>query len=167
MDLLMECAMVFERLLPYEYHFVLGRKGKIKEFVLNFDKSDFHHLAGLHKLKDNARLQYGKRSDILDDVLKNKIRTNVVERSVYYKNMQMRLKPLVHLEEFLDTNDMIFQYNEKVNKFSSIKADYILKNQYHSLPIYLFLGERNNSGLQMCRTFFPKESKDYTVGQPQ
>ena len=28
MDLLQECAAGFERLLPYQYHIVAGRKGK-------------------------------------------------------------------------------------------------------------------------------------------
>ena len=142
MDLLMECARSFEQLLLYKYNFTIGRKGKSHQFVLEFDKSDFHHLVGLHKM-------------------------NVIAQSVYYEDMKMRLKPLIHLEEFLDTNNLIFRYNEKVHKFSVIKADYLLESQYQDLPVYLFLGQRNNSGVQMCRTFFPKGLKDYTVGQPQ
>jgi hypothetical protein len=54
MDIIQECAFAFQKLLSYEYHFVIGRKGKMKEFYLNFNKADFHHLVGLHKLKDIA-----------------------------------------------------------------------------------------------------------------
>lgn len=45
MDLLQECATAFDRLLPYEYHFTIGRKGKILTFTLDFDKADFQYLA--------------------------------------------------------------------------------------------------------------------------
>ena len=52
MDLLLKCTTAFKHLLEYRYHFVLGRKGIKREIVLGFDETDFHHLVGLHKLKD-------------------------------------------------------------------------------------------------------------------
>lgn len=64
MDLLQECANAFQRLLVYEYHFIIGRKGQKREFKLSFQESDFHHLAGLHKLKDIAQIQQGMREKI-------------------------------------------------------------------------------------------------------
>lgn len=103
MDLLRECAVAFQRLLGYEYHFVVGRKGQIRE-----------------------------------------------------------------LEMILDDNETVFRYNEKAHKFSLIKADYLLEGQMRLIPVYLFLGKRCNDELiQMCRTFFRKEDKDYTQGQPR
>jgi hypothetical protein len=39
MDIIQECAFAFQKLLSYEYHFVIGRKGKMKEFYLN--KADY------------------------------------------------------------------------------------------------------------------------------
>ena len=65
MDLLQKCAQEFDRLVPYQYHIIIGRKGKTLEFTISFDRADFHHLAGLHKLRDNVRLQTGKRIDII------------------------------------------------------------------------------------------------------
>lgn len=73
MDLLQQCARNFEKLLPYQYHMIVGRKGKTLDFTITFDPADFHHLAGLHKLKDNVRFQTGKRSDILKDILEGKL----------------------------------------------------------------------------------------------
>lgn len=52
MDLLMECASVFKNLMNYQYRFTLGRKGKLKVITLGFSETDFHHLVGLHKLRD-------------------------------------------------------------------------------------------------------------------
>lgn len=76
MDLLLKCAQEFERLLPYQYHITVGRKGQKLEFTISFDRADFHHLAGLHKLKDNIRFQTGKRSDIMLEILNGELTYN-------------------------------------------------------------------------------------------
>lgn len=48
------------------------------------------------------------------------------------------------------------------------KADYLLEGEPNSIPVYLFLGKRNNDVKEeMCRTFFRTGNKDYTEGQPQ
>jgi len=168
MDLLQECARGFQNLLVYEYHFVLGRKGQLRDFYLTFSATDFHHLAGLHKLKDIAQLQQGMREKVFERILKGDISLTLIEKSVYYEQMQGRILPLSDLENMLDDNKMIFRYNEKIHKFSLIKAEYLLKGQANSVPSYLFLGMRNKDEKeQMCRTFFRIKDKDYTEGQPQ
>lgn len=167
MDLLKKCAMAFEHLLGYKYHFVIGRKGVSREFDLTFDKADFHHLIGLHKLRDIAQIQQGMRSKIFDDILSGKITLKLIEKSEFYQEMKMRMEPLLYLEEMLDGDHLIFRYNEKVNKYSVIKADYLLEGNVIKEVVFLFLGERKNSEEQMCRTFFPKQEKDYAQGQPR
>lgn len=168
MDLLKRCATAFQALLNYEYHFIIGRKGKIKEFYLTFCKSDFHHLVGLHKLRDIAQIQQGMREKVFDKILSGEISEAVMKKSSYYEQMETRILPLTSLEEMLDGNNMIFRYNEKVQKFSLIKAEYLLEGQADSIPAFLFLGRRNDDEKeQMCRTFFRIGDKDYTIGQPQ
>lgn len=85
--------------MEYEFHFVIGRKGKLREFRLGFDKADF-------------------------------------EKSSYYGQMSGRIFPLAGLEHFLDDNQMIFRYNEKIQKFSMIKADYLLEGKGNVIPSY-------------------------------
>ena len=168
MDLLKRCALSFQVLLEYEYHFVIGRKGKLREFRLGFDKADFHHLAGLHKLKDIAQIQHGMRDKIFEKILNGNISMNLIEKSSYYSQMSGRIFPLAGLEHFLDDNQMIFRYNEKIQKFSMIKADYLLEGKGNVIPSYLFLGARKHDEKeQMCRTFFRIEDKEYTEGQPK
>lgn len=168
MDLLKECAYAFQKLLVYEYHFVIGRKGQKREFYLSFQESDFHHLVGLHKLKDIAQIQQGMREKIYNNILEGKLTLKQLEKSIYYEKMQDRIFPLISLEKMLDDNNMIFRYNEKLHKFSLIRADYLLEGKVSEIPVFLFLGKRkDNEQEQMCRTFFRKEYKDYTEGQPQ
>ena len=52
MDKLQEKALSFKRLLDYEYRIILGRKNVQTEINISFEKSDFSHLIGLHKLTD-------------------------------------------------------------------------------------------------------------------
>lgn len=167
MDLLLQSAKEFQRLLDYQYHFVIGRKGNILEFTISFDMADFHHLAGLHKLRDIVRFQTGRRSDILRDILTGKLTAAYAAKSDFFSEMEPRLKPLAGLEHFLDSNDIIFRYNERGHIFSLIQADYLLQNDFEGTPVYLFLVKRKDVDTQVCRTFFPKTDKDYTVGQPR
>lgn len=113
MDLLKKCALSFQKILEYEYHFVIGRKGQLREFRLGFDMADFHHLAGLHKLKDIAQIQQGMREKIFEKILQGDISMRLLEKSSYYSQMEGRILPLTGLERFLDDNQMIFRYNEK------------------------------------------------------
>lgn len=168
MDLLRECAVAFQRLLGYEYHFVIGRKGQTREFYVTFQTSDFHHIAGLHKLKDIAQIQQGMREKVFEKIISGKISQILIEKSEYYELIQGRLLLLRELENILDDNKTVFRYNEKANKFSLIKADYLLEGDIRMMPVYLFLGKRSNEEPnQMCRTFFGKGDKDYTQGQPR
>lgn len=168
MDLLQRCALAFQVLIAYEYHFIIGRKGTLREFYLTFNKADFHHMAGLHKLRDIAQIQQGKRDKIFDKILNGEITLDLIQKSGYFKEMEERLLPLMGLEKMLDNNNLIFRYNEKLQKYSLIRADYLLEGQAFNIPAFLFLGKRNNNEAeQMCRTFFRIGDKDYTEGQPQ
>lgn len=167
MDLLQACAKGFERLLSFQYHIIVGRKGKTLEFTISFNRADFHHLAGLHKLTDNVRFLTGKRADIMQEILSGKLTFFQAQQSAFFQKMEPRLKPLAQLEEFLDSNKIIFRYNSKVHAFSLLQADYLLQNDFEGQPVYLFLARRTGDNTQVCRTFFPKAEKDYAQGQPQ
>ena len=167
MDLLQQCAQTFDRLIPYQYHITIGRKGKTLAFAISFERADFHHLAGLHKLRDNVRFQTGKRSDIMQEILTGRLTLSHAQRSAFFNEMESRLLPLTELENFLDSNNTIFRYNSKANIFSAIQANYLLQNDFKGTPVYLFLAQRSEEETQVCRTFFPKTSIDYTQGQPQ
>lgn len=167
MDLLKKCALNFEKILAYQYHFVFGRKGISREFLLNFDEADFHHLVGLHKLRDITQIQQGKRSNVFKSILNDTITMDLIQKSHFYGEMSSRIEPLTLVEKMLDDNKLIFRYNEKIHKYSVIKADYLLEWKNDANSLYLFLGKRDESEIQMCRTFFPKQDKDYAQGQAQ
>ena len=71
------------------------------------------------------------------------------------------------IEQLLDDNRLIFRYNAKLNQFSLIEADYLLSTPLENSDIYIFIAEHKDTGKYFCRSFFPKEKKDYTEGQPR
>lgn len=113
------------------------------------------------------RFLTGKRASIMQEILSGKLTLSHAKQSAFFQQMAPRLKPLAHLEEFLDSNEIIFRYNSKIHTFSLIQADYLLQNNFEGNPVYLFLSQRIGENTQVCRTFFPKTEKDYAEGQPR
>ncbi len=91
MDLLQKCAIAFERLTGYQYRFMLGRKGKLKEIILGFGETDFHHLAGLHKLKDIS-IARENRQTVFRDILAGRITYQTIEKSIFFNESGLRLE---------------------------------------------------------------------------
>jgi hypothetical protein len=103
----------------------------------------------------------------MKDILDGKLTLAQAEQSVYFHEMESRLQPLARLEDFLDSNEIIFRYNYKVHTFSMIRADYLLQNDCAGKLVYLFLSQRTGEETQVCRSLFPKADKDYAEGQPR
>jgi len=165
-DKLKQTAEGFLSLLDTQYHIIIGRKGKAVELTVEFKPIDFHHLMGLGKLKD-LRIATQNRESVFFNILNGTISYPSISGSRYIKQIENRFVPLSHIEQIFDDNKLIFRYNEKRQQFSLIEADYLLSTPFSGNDIYIFLEEKKDSGLYFCRSFFPKEQKDYTVGQPQ
>lgn len=93
MDLLMKCACKYQQLMAYEYRFTLGRKGKMTEILLRFSDTDFHHLAGLHKLKDIS-IARANRSTVFRHILDGHITYDTISKSRFLPEIQSRLDSL-------------------------------------------------------------------------
>lgn len=165
MDKLKECAKAFEKLIDKQYHIIIGRKGKSVDLTIEFTPLDFHHLMGLGKLRD-LRISTQNRGEVFSGILNGTISDNTINQSRYISQIQNRFSPLASIEQIFDDNKLIFRYNEKQNKFSLIQADYLLSTPHENNDIYIFIAQKEKSNFYYCRSFFPKEYKDYTIGQP-
>lgn len=166
MDKLLKCAKAFEKLLEIQYRIIIGRKGKNVELVIGFSKLDFHHLMGLGKLKD-LRIAKQNRGSVFDGIVSGNTTCETLTKSRYLPQIENRFEPLALIEQLLDDNRLVFRYNAKLNQFSLIEADYLLLTPFENSDIYIFIAEHKDSGKYFCRSFFPKEKKDYAAGQPR
>jgi hypothetical protein len=165
MDKLQECAKKYENLINTKYRYIIGRKGETATILLTFEPVNFHHLMGLHKLID-LRISRGNREKVFEEILAGDISLASVEKSLYYGKIAKRIDLFANLEQILDDNNLVFRYNKKENSFSLIQAEYLLSTPYEAYEVYIFLDRKKPDEQYFCRSFFPKENKDYTIGQP-
>ena len=167
MDLLMECASVFKNLMNYQYRFTLGRKGKLKVITLGFSETDFHHLVGLHKLRD-TEVARANRGAVFRAILSGRITYATIIKSTFIEEILSRLQTFPNLEFLLDHDQLVFRYNKKVYPYSSIESEFLLKMGDGSILdiTFLFL-DKTEQGIYYCRSFFPMERTDYTKEQMQ
>ena len=165
MDKLQERAISFKRLLDYQYIIKLGRKHKLYELVIDFEKQDFFHLIGFQKLVD---LRFLKRSSerIFTEALKGNITYSMIEKSQHFDELGYRFEYFDLIESILDDNQLVFKCNlNSMQVYSSIKADYLLQNFKDNMTFYIFVEQRKNSKSQFCKSFFENSILDYTLGQ--
>lgn len=159
-----DCVEAFEKLLDKEYHLILGRKNVAVNLQINFDKKECFHLMGLQYLTDRPEL-FHDRGKIFDAIKSHRITVEQLESSDLYYKIADRINILPLLESIIDSNDTIFKYNQKINVYSVIKADYIMKNEAEGKNVFVFLAENNEEGKYFCRSFFPENKLDYTKNQ--
>lgn len=158
-----DCVNAFIPLLNTEYQIVLGRKGVTVTLKITFDKRDCFHLMGLQYLIDRPELNQD-RGKVFDRIVAGSITTEQVESSDFYKKIENRINYLPLLEALLDSNDTVLKYNQRINMYSMISADYLMKNNMEEKNLYLFLSHGADDKY-FCKSFFPEEKKDYTRNQ--
>lgn len=164
MHTIYDCVTSFCPLLDTEYRLVLGRKGTAVELTIRFGKKDCFHLMGLQYLTDMPNLSRD-RGKIFDEIREKKITQRQVEASDHYHKIAERVDLFPYLEDLFDSNDTIFKYNEKINAFSMIQADYLMKNRIQNKNVFLFLAKDKKAEYYFCRSFFPEGKRDYTKNQ--
>lgn len=167
MDLLQQCASVFERLTGYQYRFTLGRKGKMVEIILGFSETDFHHLVGLHKLKD-INIARDNRKSVFRDIISGRITYQTIAKSAFFSESRLRLEAFQFIEDLLDGEQLVFRFNKKLLPYSAIDGEFLLKmGDDIALNISFLFIDKDDHGVYFCRSFFPMERTDYTKNQMQ
>lgn len=159
-----DCVEAFGKLLDKEYHLILGRKNVSVSLQINFDKKQCFHLMGLQYLTDRPELVHD-RGKIFDAIKERRITAEHLQSSDLYYKIADRIDMLPLLESMIDSNNTIYRYNRKLNTYSVIKADYIMKNNVEGRNIFLFLAQNHEEGKYFCRSFFPQDKMDYTRNQ--
>lgn len=164
MDNLKSAALVFNGLLDVKYKIILGKRGKLTEFYIGFEKEDFFHLIGLQYLRDIPQLKKN-RGIIFDKIISGEITEAFISKSPFYKDIQQRIIDFVLFEELLDSNELIFKYACNRATFSDIPAEYLLKTIYNYRTNYIFIDKSNDRTHKFCRSFFFNENNNYTQNQ--
>lgn len=165
-NLLLNAANIFNSYLNYQIHITLGKKGKKENLTIIFDKSDFHHLAGLHKLTDIEYVYKKKASDVFDKILKEEITQEDLQKSSFFYSIEDRLNIISCFDDIFRNNMDTFKFNKRnTHNYSNIKWTFLLEFFYNNEKGYLFLDQyRREPGNYICISDFKKENNRHTTG---
>ena len=161
-------ALSYQKLFDYEYQFTVVRNRNTQpiNICIRFDKSTFHHLCGLHKLKDIEVVRREKRESVFDKIIDGTYSDELFQKSTWYDEILDRIDCLEHLEAILDDKDTIFKFNPSANKSSKIDADYIIKNETLGLRYYFLVSQNDTDNFFFGRSCFTRgqNERDFTIG---
>ena len=123
-DLLKQSALAYKELMPYRYHFVLGRKGQLRHTSIQFPERAYHHLAGFHSAGIAA---LSNKKEALRVIL-----TESVTHLHFIKAgmaLEDRWIGICQLREIIESNRMIFYYREHEQPGTVIEADYLMTHE--------------------------------------
>ncbi len=179
MDLLQKATNSFSRLLDCKYNIIIGKNKKLFAYELSFDKYDFKHIAGLHKLTDIPGVYDASSEKLYDDITKLRLDSTIINNSEYGAEPLNRLNNIIYLEDYLDNAQAIYQWNKDKSPFSSVDADIMIKHPstaFNNETAYIFFKSYDNNKLKITDFFtdsITKENpvslfstkRDYTKGQ--
>ena len=104
----------------------LLRFPKSQAVRLRVRPNGFHHLAGLHKLRDIS-IARENRQTVFRDILAGRITYRTIEKSVFVDESRLRLETFQFIEDLLDGEQLVFRFNKKVLPYSLIDGEFLLK----------------------------------------
>ena len=105
MDRLMECALLFQKMLNKRYIIKIDRKSKDpRDLKLIFDKLHFKHLIGLHYLTDVNQLKCKNSEKIFDKIINGQITYDQISSSVKFQKIKEMVEAFLDFEEVIDSS---------------------------------------------------------------
>lgn len=138
-DILYQAAKIFEEIKSYKIEITIGRKGQAEVFTIIFEDSDFHHLAGLHKLTDIVQVYKQNASIVFSKILEREICLSDLEASSFYTLIQDRISILLSLKNLFFNINSVFKFRKLMIPNSKIRWTYLLEFTYNTTDSgYLF-----------------------------
>ncbi len=166
MDLLYDAAAVWDRLLGYKYDMICGRKGKQYSIVLDFEASEFHHLAGFPHMKDLVLPVRFSQSKTLSKVLAGVVTEQMIAKSKNYDSViRSKLEAVIRLEQLLNSRFQVYLFDQKKSPFyTKIQAKYMLVDE-ETQVVFLFTDTDDGGATYFARSAFVMGDRDFRKNQ--
>ncbi len=166
MDLLYDAAAAWSKLMYYRYDIICGKKKKLYPITLDFEETEFYHLAGFPHMKDiTFPVRFSKRA-ALKKVLDSIITEGMISKSESFeKTVKSKLLAITHLEQLLNGSSKVYLYDpSRLTFYTDIEANYLLADE-SSQVAFLFTDTED-----MEKTFFPRsafmmDDRDFRTNQ--
>lgn len=154
-DLLYQAVKFYnDNLAGRKFEIIAGKNLKQSTQIVSFQVEHFHHILGLHKLKDVPLVQRPARK-VYHEILTGKITYNDIASSIYLQEMQDRLTYHRELLNIFSVDSLYFKSLK--GEFYTIKADCFLCSEIISHSLYSFLFTKMDS---TPVTFFTRHERD-------
>ena len=167
MDPLLEAAKEYSKLFNKDYIYTLETGTTLQVY---FQPSFFHHLMGLHKLKDVDLVIKSPRNSptyIYGNIISGLITMDDILKSEYFNEIESRLRHFSQINRMIEFERIVIDFDPAPIKSKMTKADWILfKRSNDNMYLNLFLmTDDANPYKQIPLTFLPNKSDYYTYGQ--
>lgn len=164
MGTLEQCLHVYKTMLNKDYYITLENEIKIH---VRFEKGNFYHLLGLHKLTDLKTLCVPNAPSIVfKDICKTKICHADIIKSVHYEKIENRINSFYLFPELLTfdkSNKIIVDFDKNLLKKSElVNTKYILYKRLDGV-VHFTLGCKNAKIYP--ETFFYNATSTYLSSQ--
>ncbi|MEE1013411.1 MAG: PBECR4 domain-containing protein [Clostridia bacterium] len=165
MDLLKKNAELYANYNGYDYTFTLDCQMSV---TVAFRAGHFHHLVGLHYLKDIAQVDKSRlnqsAASIYNKILKGKITQDFIQKSTFYSKIEERMLHFADFDEILSSKFIVdFDYT-KVPK-TELLSQYLLYKQYETGYAILGLKYDARNDIYIPETFLFEHSDYYIKDQ--
>lgn len=167
MGLFLDAAVKWNSLQNTQYFLVLGHKKSTEYINMTFRPEDFDHLSGMQYANDIDfglhRNQY-RGHKLIPALLSEKLDDKLIEKSKSWDKISERLSAIIHLDEILDSDFLIYKFDRfKLPFHSDIKAAYCIYSETYKNGVFLFLDEEQRC--YYCKSVFEKDCNDYRTNQ--
>ena len=154
-DLLYQAVKFYDdKLAGRKFEIVAGKDLKQRTQIISFQIEHFHHILGLHKLKDIPLVQRPVRK-VYYEILTGKITYNDIYQSICFQEMENRL---IYHQELLNIFNVDSLYFKSLKgEFYTIRADFFLCREIVPQTLYSFLFTKIDS---TPVTFFTRHERD-------
>lgn len=165
---LSQCIDIYETIILNRYTLELENGDIIK---VQFSGKHFHHLIGLHKLKDIPQFQKipGKQSaSVIYKMIKSgKVDNKVVNRSSFYDRIKSRIEYFDLLPDVLSDCKVVVDFDKNKLAFDSElqETKYILYKRLSNGRIIHLTLQQHTNGMASPETFFVQVDNTYLDGQ--
>lgn len=158
MDKLLETAQFYQKELEgHRYLMIIAKKGVVLPLEIVFSKSEFKHLAGLHKLRDTEIYAIPSEQLYLQ-ILNKKTKMSQFIKSNYFNDVKQRLDNFEKIKEVLNAPNDVKRSLRGLFGIS-IDADYLLTQKTEEENCHLFL--KINEQVLLPVTFFTNNTDYY------
>lgn len=160
-------AREYEKLLNTEYVLTVrkNRNSNPQVIRLRFDKSDFHHICGLHKLATAPQLKTEASQTVFEKIISRVYEDQMFEKDPDYSKIEERIALITDLVSFLESDNTVLKINRNSPvRFSKIDADFVVSQRdlHHSL---LFVKSFDGSDIYHPCSCFKRSLKDRDITQ--